>query len=30
MARRESLAGRQVVVIICGGNVTQAILDEIA
>ena len=29
MARKESIAGRKVVVIICGGNVTQAILDAI-
>lgn len=28
-ARKEAVAGRKVVVIICGGNVTQAILDEI-
>ena len=29
MARRESVAGRKVVVIICGGNVSQAVLDEL-
>ncbi len=28
-ARKEAIAGRKVVVIICGGNVTQAILDAI-
>lgn len=29
MARSKTIAGQKVVVVICGGNVTQAILDEI-
>lgn len=30
MARKEAFAGRKVVVIVCGGNVTQAILETIS
>ena len=30
LARKDDIAGRKVVVIICGGNVTQAILDTIS
>jgi threonine dehydratase len=30
MAQKEAIAGRNVVVIICGGNVSQAVLDTIS